>query len=241
MNNKNSLEKAELFYVEAIRILNKLKIPFMVGGTYAFREYTGIQRKTKDLDLFAKSSDYPKILKELSNTGFETEITDARWLAKVKSKKFTIDIIFGSASGLALVDETWLDYAKPTYILGTHVKLMAPEELIWTKCYVQDRSRYEGSDIYHTILRQADTLNWKRILMRMEAHWEILLAHLINFRFVYPSEVKLIPKWLMEELMARINRQFDLPTPKDKVCRGPILSRRHYEIDIKEWGFRDIS
>lgn len=233
--------RAESFYVDVMRILLKEKLPFMIGGTYAFREYTGIFRKTKDLDIFTKTSDYPKMLVALEKHGFKTEVTDARWLAKVKNKSHVIDIIFGSASGLALVDDTWLSFARTFAVFGIKVKLLAPEEVIWTKCYVQDRSRYEGSDIYHIILRQKGKLDWQRILMRMEAHWEILLAHLINFRFVYPSEVKIIPKWLMEELLSRINRQFSLSTPKDKVCRGPILSRRHYEVDVKEWGFRDIT
>jgi hypothetical protein len=75
----------------------------------------------------------------------------------------------------------------------------------------------------------------------MESHWELLLERLISFRFVYPSERRLIPKWLMEELISRVHQQFSLPEPKDKVCRGPILSRFQYETDITDWGFKAIT
>lgn len=232
---------SELFYVEVFKLLQKEKIPFMIGGTYAFREYTGMRRDTKDIDVFCKGGDYQRILQIAKKGGFRTEITDARWLAKISKGRDFIDLIFASASGLVPVDVTWFDNAPTVPLLGLQLKLIPPEELLWSKCYVADRDRYDGPDIQHIILRIGKELDWKRILMRMEAHWELLLSHLITFRFIYPSERELIPKWLMIELLGRVQQQFSLPTPKDKICRGPILSRFHYETDVTEWGFKVIT
>jgi hypothetical protein len=72
----------------------------------------------------------------------------------------------------------------------------------------------------------------------METHWELLLAHLINFRFVYPSEQDVVPRWLLDELLCRAQRQLDLPQPQDRICRGFMLSRTEYEVDTSRWDYR---
>jgi len=53
---------AESFYAEAIRELVASGIPFLLAGTYAVCAYTEISRQTKDLDVFCKAGDYPRIL-----------------------------------------------------------------------------------------------------------------------------------------------------------------------------------
>lgn len=239
--DKKPISQAENFYAEVLRLLSKKKLEFMLAGTYAFRQYTGIHRPTKDLDIFCRAGDYPKILQALQDEGYKTEITDARWIAKAKKKNHYIDIIFGSASGQCLVDDTWFEHAKEMHLFGIKIKAIAPEEFLWSKTYVQDRARFEGPDVHHMILTQGKTLDWKRLLSRMDPHWEILLAHLINFRFIYPSVRDIIPTWLLKELLNRVQQQFSIPTPKDKICRGTMLSRTHYQIDIAEWGYKDVT
>jgi len=44
----------------------------------------------------------------------------------------------------------------------------------------------------------------------------------------------------MENLVARIGEQLTMPTPQEKICRGPLLSRTQYRIDIEEWGYREL-
>ena len=43
--------------------LSSLGLPFLLAGTYAVSAYTGITRPTKDLDIFCKAGDYPRILR----------------------------------------------------------------------------------------------------------------------------------------------------------------------------------
>ncbi|MDJ1493192.1 hypothetical protein QNI19_09640 [Cytophagaceae bacterium DM2B3-1] len=53
---------AEKFYKEALTMLNEAGLSYLVGGAFALQQYTGIYRDTKDLDIFCKSSEYPKRL-----------------------------------------------------------------------------------------------------------------------------------------------------------------------------------
>ncbi|MDM8175553.1 hypothetical protein QT327_14560 [Olivibacter sp. 47] len=48
------------FFKEALKLLNDSGSPYMLGGAFAMFHYTGIFRNTKDLDIFCKSSEYPK-------------------------------------------------------------------------------------------------------------------------------------------------------------------------------------
>src|SRR5215813_6858211 len=83
-------------------------------------------------------------------------------------------------------------------------------------------------------------INWERLLCSMEQYWEVLLIHLLNFRFIYPSEREKIPSWLLRELLSRLQHQFELPTPRMKVCRGRMFSVADYTIDVTGLGFADV-
>jgi hypothetical protein len=62
--------EAKAFYQQALDLLDQSGVPFMLGGAFAMFHYTGIYRDTKDLDVFCKASDYPKILKFFQDKGF---------------------------------------------------------------------------------------------------------------------------------------------------------------------------
>lgn len=237
---KAPLTEAELFYQNSLRMLTQSKIPFLVGGTYSIKKYTGITRPTKDLDLFCKAGDYPRIIELFKADGFKVTAHDSRWIAKVYKNNHYVDLIYGTPSGMWQVDDSWFKNAPTTTIFGVKVKVIPPEEMILARIYVQARERYDGADINHIILKQGTKIDWRRILNMMESHWELLYSQIMNFRFVYPSERGIIPKWLMSELNQRVKHQLDLPIPKDKTSRGPLLSHDQYQIDAK-WGFHTIT
>ena len=64
------------------------------------------------------------------------------------------------------------------------------EETLWSKAFVQERDRFDGADVAHLILRQGRAFDWRRLLRRFECQGceRVLLAHLIMFGFIYPSE-----------------------------------------------------
>jgi hypothetical protein len=94
--------------------------------------------------------------------------------------------------------------------------------------------------VNHIILKQSDAIDWKALLDQMDLYWEVLMAHLLNFRFAYPTERDKAPAWLMQELTERLQAQVTLPSPRVKVCRGRLFSARDYVLDISEWGFGDV-
>ena len=232
--------EAEAFYAEALRELTALGLPFLLAGTYAVSAYTGITRPTKDLDIFCKAGDYPRILAHFKEIGYAIEVEDERWLGKVFKGKHFFDVIFASSNGTMPVGDEWFEHARQIEVFGSPVRIVRPSELVWSKCFTQLRHRYDGADVAHTILKAHDQIDWPRLLAFMELHWEVLLTHLINFRWIYPTERDHIPRWLMDELLDRLSNQRQLPPPQMKVCRGRMFSRIDYEIDVKEWGFADV-
>ena len=234
-------KEAEKFYVEVLELFKKTDFQFLMGGTYAVKHYTGIDRPTKDLDIFCKAGDYPKILKFFSDQKYNVGVEDDRWLARIYKDEFFVDIIFGSIPGMWPITDEWMEKAQKGKILGFDVKITPPEELIVSKAYRMKRSEFDGADVTHIILKCADSLDWKHLLNRLEPNWELLFIHVILFRFTYPSERDIIPRWLIDELLSRVHAQLDIPSPKDKVTRGSMLSQHQYRIAIEKWGYKDIT
>ena len=229
------------FYAEALRILCASELPFLIAGTYALNAYTGVRRPTKDIDVFCKPGDYPRILHLFQERGYEPEIEDERWLAKVRKGEDFFDVIYNSTAGVTPVNDAWFTERREAEIFGHTVRILPPTEFVWSKAFVQNRERYDGADIVHVILKEHENIDWKRLLTYMEQFWEVLLVHILNFRFVYPTERHRIPQWVMDELMERLRLQEGLPVPQTPICRGRMFSRTDYLIDVREWGFADIA
>lgn len=232
--------EAEAFYIEGLKLLAESGIPFLLSGTYAVTTYTGVVRPTKDLDVFCKAGDYPRILAFFQDRGYGIGVEDERWLAKVYQGRYFFDVIFAARSGDVPVTEEWFEGAPEIEVYGTKVRITKPTELLRSKIFVQDRYRYDGADIAHIILKQSEAIDWKSLLGNLELHWEVLLSHLINFRYIYPSERDLVPRWVMDELLGRLQAHLEMPPPHVRVCRGRLFSPRDYVTDITEWGFADI-
>lgn len=230
------------FYNKILNILKSERIPFVVGGGFAVSYYTDDIRgpTINDLDIFCKAGDFPKIIAILKEAHINIQIPDDRWLAKATEKDYHVDLLFSSPNYLISVDDSWFKNAPLRKLFGGKVKIIPKEELIWCKAYIQDRYRFDGADINHIILFSGKNLDWKRLLTHMENHWEVLLSLLINFRFIYPSERNLIPAWLMSDLISRLTYQIKDPIPKDRICRGPLLSRTQYKADISKLEFETI-
>lgn len=232
--------EAEAFYADAMAILARSGIPFLLGGTFAICIYTGLCRAAKDLDIFCKPGDYPRILSHFRELGYDVAVEDERWIAKIVKDANFIDVIFNSTIAVVPVIDQWFEHATRTIVYGQEVSVMAPTELMWSKVFVQDHYRYDGADVAHLILKQCKAIDWQRLLAHMDQFWEVLLVHLLNFRFIYPTERQRLPSWLLNELMSRFERTTALPLPQTKICRGHLFSRDDYLVDITDWGFADV-
>ncbi|HTH16105.1 MAG TPA: hypothetical protein VL974_05585, partial [Magnetospirillum sp.] len=136
--------EAEDFYAQGLVELHRSGIPFLLGGTYAVVAYTGINRPTKDMDVFCRAGDYPRILGHFARNGYDTEVEDARWIAKVRRGPLFFDVIFNSTIAINPVTDVWFNEAHDANVCGVDVQLIPPTELIWSKAFVQDRMKYDG-------------------------------------------------------------------------------------------------
>jgi hypothetical protein len=214
-------------------------IPFLVGGGYAFIRYAGIERRMKDFDVFLREADWARASRVLQDAGIATVLAFPHWLGKAVKDDVFVDIIYGSGNGVAPVDDEWFRHATDDEVLGIPVKLVPREELVWTKAFVMERERFDGADVVHLIRVCAKELDWQRLVSRFGQHWQVLLGHLVFFGFVYPGERRLIPGEIMTELLRRLERAREALPATTKVCRGPLISRAQYLIDIEEWGYID--
>jgi hypothetical protein len=228
------------FYVESLGLLKESGIPFLLSGTYALSCFTGISRPTKDLDVFCKPSDAPKILAFFQDRGFHIEMEDERWIGKVWRGEHFFDVIFNISSASIPITDEWFEVAYEAEVYGTSVRVTPPTQFILSKLFLQTRYRYDAADIVHTILVKHDEIDWKWLLSNMELYWEVLLINVLNFRFVYPTERELIPRWLYEELLERLKAQDQMPPASIKICRGRLISPTDYVVDVTDWGFADV-
>ncbi len=229
------------FYIDILNLLKETQIPFMVGGAYALAQYTGIERHTKDLDIFVLKKDAENILEILSRAGYKSELTFPHWLGKAYKGDNFIDLIFSSGNGIADVDEDWLLHATKGEVFGVEVLLCPPEEMLWSKGYIMERERFDGGDVAHILHACAEKIDWQRLIMRFSDHYRVLLAHLILFGFIYPLEQHKIPKSVMDQLLKRLRDDNQEPrnVEDDRLCQGTILSREQYLVDIERWGYAD--
>lgn len=227
------------FYEEALNRLTEARVPFLVGGAYALEQYTGIARDTKDLDIFVRPEDCKRVLDLFAAAGHETELTFPHWLAKAKCGDDLLDIVFSSGNGFALVDDVWFERSVPATVFGIPVRLCPPEETIWSKAFIMERERYDGADVAHLLRATAPDLDWPRLIQRFGPHWRVLLAHLVLFGFIYPSERWRVPEWVMRELLGRAMKQLGDPPETERICGGTLLSRAQYLVDVQCWGYLD--
>jgi hypothetical protein len=233
--------EAREFYCRTLSAL-RARVDFLVGGAYAFTRYTGIERHTKDFDVFVRERDFSAALEALGSAGYSTDVTFPHWLGKAfhPGGEYYVDVIYGSGNGVARVDDEWFTNAPTDQIFDVPVRLCPAEEILWSKTFIQERERYDGADVAHLLRACGPDLDWQRLLRRFGQHWHVLLSHLVLFNFIYPSERDRIPSTVVHELTRRLVDEVSAPTPTERVCRGTVLSRQQYLIDVNEWGYRDV-
>ena len=224
------------FYLRSMAVLRDADVPFLIGGAYVMEMCANVSRRTKDFDLYVRPYHVDAALGALAHAGFNTEVTSPHWLAKARHGRDYVDLIFRAGNGLCEVDDSWFARAHDDELLGLPVKLCAPEEMIWMKAYIMERERFDGADIAHLLVSCGDKLDWPHLVRRFGPDWRVLLSHLVLFGYIYPSEQGRIPRSVMDELIERLRKE---SPGQGRVCRGTLLSRKQYLVDVGKWGFRD--
>ena len=254
-DERNSLTRGQFWipdlerevYREALETLNRADVPYVVSGMYAIYAYTGICRETKDLDLLMEPSAVVPAAEALEAAGFEVRLVDEHWLAKAL-KGAQIDLIFGMSNGIGFVDRAWHDHSSPAVFTGTPVRVAPPEELVWHRLFIGERHRFDMADVVHLILCRGNALDWDRLLKRVGDYWRLLASQVHFFDFVYPEFRSRVPDRIRRILRERADAEEseqagcgndggrERPAP---MCRGAMLSRLSFSVDVNDWGFRD--
>jgi hypothetical protein len=233
-----SAQDTNTFYRRTLHVLSDAAVPFLVGGSHAFLEYTGIVRNTKDFDLFLRRCDLDRAMDALQGAGYRTELTFPHWLGKAWQHDDFVDLVFSSGNGVCNVDDGWFEHAVETQVLGMPVKVVPSEELIWQKAFVMERERFDGADIMHILRERGSSLDWERLLERFGPHWPLLYTYLLFFHFVYPSEIATLPSSVLDDLSRRMG-ELRLAPQEERVCQGTLVSRAQYLLDIGQYGYAD--
>ena len=232
-------EKQEALAREVLMAIGQQRIPCAVAGAFALLQHTGICRSTKDLDLFLTAENWSAALRYLQGLGFECEVCDPVWLAKVHRDNYFVDLITGMSNAAVSVDDSWIRHAQPAVVLGIQTRVLAPEELLVSKLFVTRRERFDGADIVHIIYGTKGNLDWGRILQLAGEHWEMLLWALVLFRYVYPAQTHYVPAVLWQDLLGRYLRLVLEPDGRGRF-RGSLIDDNMFAIDLKEWGLDDV-
>ena len=228
--------EASKVYGEALDALERSGIRYMLGGALALNAHTGIWRDTKDLDVFVPREVVPRVLKTLEEVGFETEVEDPLWLAKAWRGDLFADVIHATHNGTGPVRESWFACAEEISVLGRRVLVVPAEEMILSKIFVLAKDRCDVDDVLHLIFATRGDLDWERILAKIGDHWELLLAYLHLYRYVYPSHSRYLPRRVLEVLGERYEREVDT---QDLRFRGTMLDESCFAVDVEDWGLPD--
>ncbi len=187
--------------------------------------------------VFVPREDVSRVLKTLQGAGFETEVTDSCWLAKAWQGDLFVDVVHANHNGVARVQGSWFANAKETKVLGRRVLVIPAEEMLLSKIFVASRDRYDLSDVLHLIFATRGDLDWDHIVSGLGEHWELLLAYLHLYRYVYPSHARYVPGRVLDSLRQRYEREAAPEGPLR--FRGTLLDEVSFAVDVEAWGLPD--
>ena len=228
----------ESLFREVLELLNRSRIAYVVSGAFALHEHTGIWRDTKDLDIFLAPEHVPGAIELLERHGFHCEICDPVWLAKVRRADYYVDLITGMSNAVIRVDQSWIDRATLTEVLGVPARVLAAEELIASKLFVTRRERFDGADIAHIVYAAGNVMEWNRLLQLAGNHWEMLLWSLVLFHYIYPMS-NAVPALVWDELLTKFRADVENPDVT-AAFRGSLIDENMFAIDVKEWGLQNV-
>jgi hypothetical protein len=160
-------------------------------------------------------------------------------LFKAHRNDFFVDLITGMSNAAIVVEDSWIQLARPATVQGVSTRVLAAEELIASKLFIARRERFDGADIAHVIYGTQGKLDWQRILRMAGEHWEMLLWALVLFRYVYPGQTSYVPKEVWGDLMTRLQDGVTHPDSKAKF-RGSLIDDKQFAIDVNEWGLANL-
>ena len=227
------------FYVRTLAVLNEAGVPFLVGGAYALATHAGIERHTKDMDIFVRRGDRDPILRTLEAAGYRTEVTFPHWLAKAYGEDGLRrrDLQLGQRRG------------------------RGRRRMVRSRVRRRDARRpgealpRRGDDLVQGLRSGARTVRRRRHRppdpLPGRGHGLAAVAPPLRRPLARPLRP---PRHLRLHLSGRagedtglghprladrLGEEIEGPPPRGQVCFGTLLSREQYLADIGMWGYQD--
>jgi hypothetical protein len=217
-------------YHRVILEVRSAGVRFAFGGAFATAVYTGQLRNTKDFDFYGRPEDRGAMIAAVTRAGlhdhFDRLSYDRNWIYRASERDIIVDTIWAMANLRASVDDRWLSAGPQVIIREEPMRAIPIEELIWSKLYVLQRERSDWGDVLNLIDARADTIDWRRLLDRLNDDTPLLAGALSVFGWLSPARAQDIPEEVWSDLRVR----------KPDADRDPEVSRRRANLlDSRPW------
>lgn len=176
---------------------------FAVGGGIAFSLYAGMRRNTKDLDVFIHPPDQETFLPLMKQAGF-SEYTavpyDPTWSYRGVCLGNILDVLWRMLNNRGTIDAGWVRRGWPLQVRGIDLRLIPPEELIWSKLYILHRERCDWPDLLALLGVLGARLDWEYLLARVGEDAQLLGGVMSIFRWLCPGKAAALPPWIWARL-----------------------------------------
>jgi len=191
-------------YGAVIRRATTLGLSFAVSGGFATSFYTGLWRNTKDMDLCVRPADRDAMVGVTREAGlhdlYDEKPYDRGWIYRATHEGLIVDIIWQLANYQGVVDDAWLTGGADVTLYGDTVRLVSPEELIWSKIHIFQRERCDFPDIANVLYATGATLDWSRLIGRLAGEERLLGSVLLLFSWLAPGRAQTFPEWIWPRL-----------------------------------------
>ena len=216
-------------YRPVLQLAVRERVPFALGGGFAFSYYTGIWRNTKDLDLYTTSALRGTLIDIISDAGFDDYFDiasyDRSWIYRGHLKGLIMDVIWQMANGRAQVEPEWIERSPRINVRGLPLRVLPMEELAYTKIYVMQRDRCDWPDLLNILFTRGQALDWKHMFNLLGDDRPLLRGLMCVFSWLCPDGASALDEDLW--------RQLDLPVP----TQGPSCQSdsRVKLLDSRPW------
>lgn len=216
-------------YEPVIASARRQGLGFAVGGGLAVSLYTGAWRNTKDLDIYVLPGDRDAMVamtQRCGMTDYYDELPyDRNWIYRATRGGMIVDVIWAQANGYDPIDALWLSHGPEIRIHGETLRLVPPEEMIWSKLHVLQRDRCDWPDVINIVYAAGPLMDWERLIERLNGALPLLAAALLTFAWVAPGRAGELPGWLWQRL------GLQAPPPRDILRDDDHIFR----LDSRPW------
>lgn len=177
---------------------------FAMSGGFTGSFYTAMWRNTKDMDLCVLPEDRESMIEATREAGlhdlYDEKPYDRRWIYRSTQDGIIVDIIWRLANLQGDVDEAWIEMGPRITLYDETLRLVPPEEMIWSKIYVVQRERCDWTDIINMLYATGERLDWTRLINRLASEQRLLASVLLLFSWLAPGRARKFPEWIWDRL-----------------------------------------